>query len=177
LAWYIHKHTENTKLAIGVFWFFLMEFLQVREPQHNIVQQQQHIAHTMFVQFKGIPILRHQRLRFVLEQIPHVPWLCSHLLSSAFAVLLCVFLYVSHRTPLYSPTSHTSSIARSRRIPSFSASTRSFCVSASSAAPCSWRATFSRRGPTVSFRLTMVTLPVSVFVSVQRCYNANVVVS
>ena len=29
MAWYIHKHTENTKLAIGVFWFFLMEFLVV----------------------------------------------------------------------------------------------------------------------------------------------------
>ena len=29
LAGYIHYYTENTKLAIGVFWFFLMEFLQV----------------------------------------------------------------------------------------------------------------------------------------------------
>jgi len=28
LTWYIHHYTENTKLAIGVFWFFLMEFLQ-----------------------------------------------------------------------------------------------------------------------------------------------------
>jgi len=28
LAGYIHYYTENTKLAIGVFWFFLMEFLQ-----------------------------------------------------------------------------------------------------------------------------------------------------
>jgi hypothetical protein len=38
LAWYIHKHTENTKLAIGVFWFFLMEFLQVRatNKEHRV---------------------------------------------------------------------------------------------------------------------------------------------
>jgi len=28
LAWYVHHYTSNTKLAIGVFWFFLMEFLQ-----------------------------------------------------------------------------------------------------------------------------------------------------
>lgn len=28
LAWYVHHYTENTRLAIGVFWFFLMEFLQ-----------------------------------------------------------------------------------------------------------------------------------------------------
>lgn len=28
LAWYVHHYTLNTKLAIGIFWFFLMEFLQ-----------------------------------------------------------------------------------------------------------------------------------------------------
>jgi len=28
LSWYVHYYTLNTKLAIGVFWFFLMEFLQ-----------------------------------------------------------------------------------------------------------------------------------------------------
>jgi len=28
LAFYVWKNTSNTKLAIGVFWFFLMEFLQ-----------------------------------------------------------------------------------------------------------------------------------------------------
>jgi len=28
MAWYVHHYTENTKLAIGIFWFFLMEFLQ-----------------------------------------------------------------------------------------------------------------------------------------------------
>jgi len=28
LVWYIHYYTLNTKLAVGVFWFFLMEFLQ-----------------------------------------------------------------------------------------------------------------------------------------------------
>eukprot|EP01130_Rhizamoeba_saxonica_P002301 TRINITY_DN12132_c0_g1_i1.p1 TRINITY_DN12132_c0_g1~~TRINITY_DN12132_c0_g1_i1.p1 ORF type:complete len:284 (+),score=49.69 TRINITY_DN12132_c0_g1_i1:55-906(+) len=28
LAYYVHSRTHNTKLAIGVFWFFLMEFLQ-----------------------------------------------------------------------------------------------------------------------------------------------------
>jgi hypothetical protein len=29
LAFYVHRYTSNTKLAVGVFWFFLMEFLQV----------------------------------------------------------------------------------------------------------------------------------------------------
>ncbi len=29
LSWYVHHYTENTRLAIGVFWFFLMELLQV----------------------------------------------------------------------------------------------------------------------------------------------------
>jgi len=28
LAWYVHYYTENTRLAVGIFWFFLMEFLQ-----------------------------------------------------------------------------------------------------------------------------------------------------
>jgi len=28
LSYYIHSRTHNTRLAIGVFWFFLMEFLQ-----------------------------------------------------------------------------------------------------------------------------------------------------
>jgi len=28
LAWYVHHYTNNTRLAIGVFWFFLMELLQ-----------------------------------------------------------------------------------------------------------------------------------------------------
>jgi len=28
LAWYVHHYTLNTKLAVGIFWFFLMEFLQ-----------------------------------------------------------------------------------------------------------------------------------------------------
>jgi len=28
LAWYVHHYTSNTRLAVGVFWFFLMEFLQ-----------------------------------------------------------------------------------------------------------------------------------------------------
>jgi len=28
LAYYVHSRTSNTRLAVGVFWFFLMEFLQ-----------------------------------------------------------------------------------------------------------------------------------------------------
>lgn len=28
LSWYVHHYTENTRLAVGVFWFFLMELLQ-----------------------------------------------------------------------------------------------------------------------------------------------------
>jgi len=28
LTYYIHSRTKNTRLAIGIFWFFLMEFLQ-----------------------------------------------------------------------------------------------------------------------------------------------------
>jgi len=28
LAYYVHSRTSNTRLAIGIFWFFLMEFLQ-----------------------------------------------------------------------------------------------------------------------------------------------------
>jgi len=28
LSWYVYHYTYNTRLAVGVFWFFLMEFLQ-----------------------------------------------------------------------------------------------------------------------------------------------------
>jgi hypothetical protein len=38
----VWKYTENTKLAVGVFWFFLMEFLQVRKkdrvPSNNVIK-------------------------------------------------------------------------------------------------------------------------------------------
>jgi hypothetical protein len=30
LSWYVYAYIKNTRMAMGIFFFFLMEFLQVR---------------------------------------------------------------------------------------------------------------------------------------------------